>query len=148
MSVETKLEVNVKQAVPFFGVTDIERSVGYYTESLGFVMKNRWIHEGKLRWCWLEIGEAAIMLQQFWREGESHATNVPKEKLGVGVSICFTCRDALEIYRELRAKGVEAQRPFVGNAMWVTSVKDPDGYHLFFESPTDAPEESEYSEAS
>ena len=148
MSVETKLEVNVKQAVPFFCVADIEKSVRYYTESLGFEMKNKWIHEGKLRWCWLEIGEAALMLQQFWREGESHNANVPKEKDGVGVSICFTCRDALAIYRELRAKGVDAQRPFVGNAMWVTSVKDPDGYHLFFESPTDAPEESEYSDAS
>jgi lactoylglutathione lyase len=65
----------------------------------------------------------------------------------VGVSICFTCRDALAIYRELRSKGVEAQRPFVGNAMWVTSVSDPDGYKLVFESLTDAPEESEYSEA-
>jgi len=148
MTVETKLEVNVKQAVPFFWVSDIESSVHYYTESLGFVMKNKWINEGKLRWCWLEIGEAGLMLQQFWREGEGHNANVPKERVGVGVSICFTCRDALEIYRELRAKGVEAQRPFVGNAMWVTSVKDPDGYHLFFESPTDAPEESEYSEAS
>jgi len=144
MSVEAKLEVNVRQAVPFFWVSDIEKSVRYYTESLGFVMKNRWIPESKLRWCWLEIGEAAVMLQQFWREGEG--PNVPKEKLGVGVSICFTCRDALEIYRELKAKGVEAQRPFVGNAMWVTSVKDPDGYDLLFESPTDAPEESECSD--
>ena len=148
MSVETKLEVNVKQAVPFFGVSDIEKSVRYYTESLGFVMKNKWSPGGKLRWCWLEIGEAAVMLQQFWREGEDHKANVPKEKLGVGVSICFTCRDALEIYRELKAKGVDAKRPFVGNAMWVTAVRDPDGYELFFESPTDAPEESEYSEVS
>ncbi|HWY71112.1 MAG TPA: VOC family protein [Terriglobales bacterium] len=145
VSVEAKLEANVRQAVPFFGVSDIERSVRYYTESLGFVMTNKWIHEGKLRWCWLELGEAALMLQEFWREG--HHANVPTEKLGVGVSICFTCRDALAIYRELRSKGVEAQRPFVGNAMWVTSVSDPDGYKLFFESPTNAPEESEYSEA-
>jgi len=147
MTVEAKLEANVRQAVPLFGVSDIEKSVRYYTESLGFVMTNKWTPEGKLRWCWLELGEAALMLQQFWREGEGHQANVPKEKLGVGVSICFTCRDALAIYRELRAKGVEAQRPFVGNAMWVTSVTDPDGYKLFFESPTDEPEESEYSES-
>jgi hypothetical protein len=30
--------------------------------------------------------------------------------------------------------------------MWVTSVADPDGYRLDFESYTDAPEESEYQE--
>jgi lactoylglutathione lyase len=144
MALEERLKENVTQAVPFFGVSDIESSLRYYTEGLGFVIKNRWIHEGKLRWCWIELGDAALMLQEFWREG--HHANVPTEKLGVGVSICFTCRDALAIYRELKAKGVDAQRPFVGNGMWVTSVSDPDGYKLFFESATDAPEESEYSE--
>lgn len=41
---------------------------------------------------------------------------------------------------------VEARRPFVGNGMWVTSVVDPDGYQLYFESRTDAPEESIYEE--
>ena len=81
------------------------------------------------------------MLQEYWPR-----TNLPKEELGVGVSICFTCRDALAIYRELKSRGVEAKRPFVGNSMWVTEVTDPDGYKLFFESPTDAPEESEYME--
>jgi hypothetical protein len=30
--------------------------------------------------------------------------------------------------------------------MWVTSLTDPDGYSLHFESVTDAPEESEYEE--
>jgi hypothetical protein len=30
--------------------------------------------------------------------------------------------------------------------MWVTQVTDPDGYELYFESPTDAPEETEFSE--
>jgi hypothetical protein len=30
--------------------------------------------------------------------------------------------------------------------MWVTRVTDPDGYEMFFESPTDAPEEKELEE--
>jgi hypothetical protein len=61
------------------------------------------------------------------------------------VSVCFICRDALELYRQFRARGVPARRPFVGNGMWVTSLKDPDGYDIHFESLTDAAEESEYS---
>jgi hypothetical protein len=64
----------------------------------------------------------------------------------MGVSVCFQCKDALALYREFTSRGIQAKRPFVGNAMWVTVVKDPDGYTLDFESPTDAPEESEYSE--
>jgi lactoylglutathione lyase len=135
---------NVKQAVPFLGVKDIQASLRFYIDGLGATMKHQWVPEGKLRWCWLQIDEAAIMLQEFWQEG-SHA-NVPTEKVGVGVTICFQCRDAIALYQEFRARGLQPQRPFVGNQMWVTNVTDPDGYRLSFESPTDALEESEYQE--
>src|SRR5262249_32887711 len=131
-------------AVPFFWVTDIEASVRYYADVLGFVMTKKWIDEGKLRWCWLELGGAALMLQEFWKEGR-HA-NMPEGKLGEGVSICLICEDALAIYREVAARGIQASRPFVGNAMWVTSLSDPDGYQIVFESHTDAPVETEFSE--
>jgi hypothetical protein len=60
---------NVKQAVPFFGVSNIEESVRYYGKGLGFEMTKQWIDDGKLRWCWLERGGAALMLQEFWKEG-------------------------------------------------------------------------------
>jgi catechol 2,3-dioxygenase-like lactoylglutathione lyase family enzyme len=134
--------MNVKQAVPFFTVHDMERSRRFYVDGLGFTMTKRWIDEGKLRWCWLELGGAALMLQGYVKEGPHR--NVPDTPVGVGVSITFTCEDALALYREFRARGVDAQRPFVGNAMWVTGVTDPDGYALFFESRTEAAEESVY----
>jgi hypothetical protein len=34
----------------------------------------------------------------------------------------------------------------VGNNLWVVQLKDPDGYNIFFESPTDVPEETRYSD--
>lgn len=137
-------ESNVRQAVPFFLVSDIENSVRYYVGGLGFKKTKEWVDHGKLRWCWLELGEAALMLQESWKEGP-HASELPG-RVGVGVSICFICRDAIAIYREVRSRGIEVSRPFVGNGMWVTSVSDPDGYRLDFESYTDAPEETEWSE--
>jgi catechol 2,3-dioxygenase-like lactoylglutathione lyase family enzyme len=140
------LDANVKQAVPFFGVTDIQASIRFYVDGLGFKMTLQWEPEGRLRWCWLQAGGAALMLQEFWQEGP-HAGR-PRGKLGEGVTVCFMCEDALAIYREVTARGVEASAPFVGNAMWVTSLTDPDGYRLDFESPTDVPEETRYSELS
>ncbi|NUO79447.1 VOC family protein [candidate division KSB1 bacterium] len=137
-------ETNLKQAVPFFNVMNIEASVRYYVDGLGFKMTNQWTPEGKLRWCRLERGDAAIMLQEFWKDGP-HA-NVPMEKLGVGVSICFLCADALALYREFRGRGMQASKPFVGNNLWVTTLYDPDGYRLEFESETNAPEGTEYTE--
>jgi lactoylglutathione lyase len=133
-------EANVLEAVPFFGVSDMDASLRFYIDGLGFELTKKWIVKGKIRWCWLQLGGGAIMLQEFLK------TKVLDGKPGQGVSICFQCRDALMLYRELKARGVQANNPFVGNQMWVTSVTDPDGYKLDFESPTDAPEESEYVE--
>jgi len=137
---QVETATNVKQAVPFLMVSDIEASLRFYVDGLGFRMTNKWIDQGKLRWCWLELGGAALMLQEPGKE------KVFAGKLGEGVSICFQCADALKIYREITSRGIQAKRPFVGNAMWVTSMSDPDGYKLDFESPTDVPEESELPE--
>lgn len=144
MSAARPSDANVLQAVPFFWVRDIQASLRFYVDGLGFVLTNRWIDEGTLRWCWLELGAAAIMLQEFWRGAHHH--NAPDVPVGVGVGTYFTCKDALAIYRDVRSRGIDAKRPFVGNHMWVTEVDDPDGYHLFFESATDVPEDTVYTE--
>lgn len=134
------MQPNLKQAVPFFNVKDIEASLRFYVDGLGFTMKNSWTPESKLRWCWIERDGVALMLQEYL------PAHVPAEKLGVGVAVCFICEDAIALYREYKARGIAASRPFVGNGMWVTSVTDPDGYRLEFESQTDAAEESELTE--
>lgn len=136
---QTKSKVNVKQVVPFFRVANIEESLRFYLDGLGCEMVHKWIDGGKLRWCWLQLEGAALMLQEF------HPSKLPSGKVGEGVSICFQCEDALAIYHEVTSRGIKAKRPFVGNAMWVTIITDPDGYILDFESPTDVPEETEYS---
>jgi catechol 2,3-dioxygenase-like lactoylglutathione lyase family enzyme len=135
-------QTNVKQAVPFFAVADMDSSLRFYRDGLGCTMKYQWIDEGKLRWCWLDIGNAAIMLQEFRKEG--HDAWNPKGPVGEGVSICFQCEDAIALYHEFKSRGLQPKRPFVGNHFWVTGVTDPDGYKLFFESPTDTPEDTKY----
>ena len=133
---------NVRQAVPFFAVSNMENSLRFYVEGLGFEMTHKWMDEGTVRWCWLQRGTAALMLQDFRRDdGKSWS---PDGQLGLGVSIYFICDDALAIYREVTSRGIQASKPFVGNGMWVTSLRDPDGYSVEFESSTDAPEETEY----
>ena len=132
---------NVQQVVPFFWVSDIEASLRFYVDGLGFIKTKEWIDGGKLRWCWLELDGVAHMLQEYL------PGKAPVDKRGEGVSICFQCRDALAIYRQAVERGLKPQRPFVGNGMWVVILSDPDGYTLDFESPTNAAEESVYEEA-
>ena len=143
MPADAAVATNVRQAVPFFNVTDIEASLRFYVDGLGCVVTHQWVPEGRVRWCWLQLGDAALMLQEYWRDGRP--AGAPAGPLGQGVSVCFMCADAIGIYRDLISRGVAAQRPFVGNGLWVTWVRDPDGYRLDFESPTDAPEETVFS---
>ena len=145
----TSAKANVHQAIPFFGVTDMAASLRFYVDGLGFAIRRQWVPEGdghypsdgKIRWCWLELGDAAIMLQEFPPERR------PNDVLGAGTSVCFQCDDALALYREFKSRGVHPRtRPFVGNGLWVVPLTDPDGYRMEFSSPTDAPEESEFDE--
>ncbi len=133
---------NIRMAVPFFMVRDMEASLKFYIEKLAFTKTIEWTPRGKIEWCWLQRDDVSIMLQEP-RDREKFDSQGPK---GKGISICFDCIDALALYHEFMAKGVEIKEPFVGNNMWVVAFPDPDGYRLDFESPTDVPEETMYSE--
>ena len=102
---------NVKQAVPFFNVTDIEASLRFYVDGLGFVLTNQWVPEGRIRWCWLRTrrgrGDASGVLA---RRTARRAR--PDGPLGQGVSICFMCADA--IWRSTTtslSRGIAASTP-------------------------------------
>ena len=139
-----QIDANVKQAVPFFIVSNIETSLSFYVNRLGFELKNKWEPRGKIEWCWLQRDSVSIMLQEPRNKKKSEQEqDVPN---GKGVSICFQCKDALALYHEFSAKGITMKEPFVGNNMWVINFSDPDGYKLDFESPTDVAEETKYSE--
>jgi catechol 2,3-dioxygenase-like lactoylglutathione lyase family enzyme len=143
MAIDASLAPNVEQAVPFFGVTNINASLAFYINGLGFTMTHQWSPEGRIRWYWLQRGGAALMLQEYWRDGRP--AGAPDGTLGQGVSICFMCTDALAIYHEITARGIQTEKPFVGNGAWDVALRDPDGYYLRFESPTDVPEDTVYS---
>ena len=131
---------NIQLAVPFFMITDMEASLKFYIDKLNFTLTNKWTPFGKIEWCWLQRDNVLLMLQE---PRDKEKFNVEK---GKGISICFQCEDALALYDEFKLKEVEMNEPFVGNNMWVVNFADPDGYKLDFESPTDVPEETKYSE--
>jgi catechol 2,3-dioxygenase-like lactoylglutathione lyase family enzyme len=128
--------MNVKEVVPFLHVSSMERSIRFYIDGLGFTIRHKWEPDGQLRWCWLTLGGASLMLQQF--------PNAPPPNAGEGITLTFMCDDAIALYHQYRDLG--ASEPEVGNGLWVTGVIDPDGFKLFFESPTDVAEDTKLSE--
>jgi len=135
---------NVKEAVPYFRVTDMKASLAFYVDGLGFEIDKRWDDRGVLRWCSLKMGSATLRLQQFKPKGQD--AWAPAGPVGEGVTIYFECEDATTVWKDAAARGLDAPPPEVANGMWLAGFDDPDGYHLEFESPTDAPEDSVFGE--
>ncbi len=141
MTAAPQPDMNVVEVIPFHGVKNMQESLKFYMDGLGFTMTNSWKPEGSIRWCMLQLDGVRVMLQEYYPD------KVPRGELGTGLTPNFICRDALKLYREITARGVKTRgEPFVGNNMWCFSVEDPDGYKLAFESPTDVPEETTLSE--
>jgi hypothetical protein len=115
---------NITQAVPFFGVTNMEASLGYYVDGLGFEMKNSWIPDraadkpdGRIRWCCLARDGVAIMFQEFLPEYR------PKEKLGSGASVLSVQRRAralprIQITRHRNTHTPICRQQYVGRAAY------------------------------
>ena len=143
MSVAAKRNSNITEVVPFLRVADMPASIHFYVDGLNARIAARWEPDGELRWCRLELGGSALMLQTF---GTGLRERASSTQLGLGVSLAFQCRDAVALYHDLRSRGVAASEPFVGNGLWNTSVTDPDGYVLEFASLTDLPEETRLSD--
>ncbi len=123
----------------------MERALAFYVDGLGFRIENRWLPDGQLRWCWMSLEGASLMLQE--AVGASRERILAAGKLGNGVGLNFQCEDALAVYRAALERGLQAARePQVGNSLWEVSFNDPDGYSIHFASPTDLPEETLLSE--
>jgi len=135
---------NIQYSISMFMVSNMEASLKFYVDGLGFKILNTWTPRGKIEWCWLQREGGPLMLQEF-RVSESKPY-LAGDKPGAGVSTWFQCRDSLVLYREFVEKGIAAKEPFVGNNLWDVQVTDPDGYRIHFESPTDVPEETTYSD--
>jgi lactoylglutathione lyase len=134
------LTPNVTTIVPLLMVTSMERSLVFYTEGFGFMIKNKWTPDdpGKIRWAWLTLGTAHLMLQE-----PRDSTKLTGDAIGNGVSFYIQCTDALVIYRELLTRNIAPSRePQVGNGNWEVAYTDPDGYKINCASPTDVPEET------
>ena len=59
---------------------------------------------------------------------QQHGPGQHGDNKGQGVVLCIFCDDAVALYRRFLANGIGAEEPYVGNALWVTRVVDPDGY--------------------
>src|SRR5262249_9513868 len=101
-------EPNVQQTVPLLNVANLQESLRFYVDGLGFEVKRKWESDGRLYWCWLQHGGASLMLQQPPTDGPDSWK--PGGVVGEGISICFQCQDAIAIHRQMLNRNFEASK--------------------------------------
>jgi uncharacterized glyoxalase superfamily protein PhnB len=107
-------------------VDDVERSMRFYVDGLGFYVKDRWERDGRLLGIEMVAGTAMIGLSQDdWAKGRDRTK-------GVGMRIYLeTSQDVDELAARVKARGVEARGPETSS--WGARslhFTDPDGFQL------------------
>ena len=112
---------------PGLTVDDLQRSLRFYTDVLGFVVGQRWEDGGALRGVMLKAGACELGLSQDdWAKGRDR-------KKGEGVRLwCQTAQDIDTLAARIKAAGGRlTEEPtkleWGGRSL---SVDDLDGYHL------------------
>lgn len=119
--------LELTSAVPGFTVDDVERSLAWYQDILGFVVKERWVSGGTLQGAELVAGDVTFMIgQDDWKKGRDRAK-------GEGVRIyCSTNQDIDRLAADIKARGGKlSQEP--KNQSWGmrdVAIDDPDGYRI------------------
>jgi catechol 2,3-dioxygenase-like lactoylglutathione lyase family enzyme len=118
-----------------FGVTvnDLARSIHFYVEALGCIVKHRWERDGQLRGVQLAAGRCEISVgQDDWGKGRDRVK-------GVGFRIyAETAQDLGKLAARIREHGFAAEGPRVeGWGATTVNVEDPDGFKITFHSPMD-----------
>jgi glyoxylase I family protein len=134
------MTLQIQGVAPLLFVYDMPTSVRFYRDMLGceIVTTSPTLGEDYFNWALLRLGAAEFMLNTAFESNEDrpskpdHAPNADCHDIW----LYFSCPDVDAAYKELRSKGVEAEKPAVTYyGMKQMRLHDPDGYRLYFQWP-------------
>jgi len=119
-------------ARPVLHVADVEASLRFYVDRLGFTSPWRYDDDGKVYVAQVDRQDCAIILADTWPE------KIGKGLLFISLNVVPQTREAAiaaldGLRMELEAKGVPVKEGLWGYRLLV--VDDPDGNQLFFNYP-------------
>lgn len=119
--------LRLRSMTPAFTVDDIQVSLAWYQDILGFVLDEKWEHDGKLAGATLKAGTVELILvQDDWAKGK-------KRQKGQGMRLyCDTVQDVDALASRIKQRGgrlmQEPKDDPWGSRTFV--VQDPDGFKL------------------
>ena len=119
------------KAIPMIFPEDLEESIEFYRDVLGFVVAGR--DEGVVE---LRSGQLTVWLHDDDAiEDEEYREEVRSHKRGVGANLCFEVDDVDKDYERVVEKGGAPVEQEPEDKPWGIrrfTVRDPDGFHLQF----------------
>jgi lactoylglutathione lyase len=110
-----------------FTVSDLDKSVAWYRDVLGFIVGQRWEEAGQLRGIQMKAGSCDIMLgQDDFAKGRDRAK-------GDGFRLWVaTVQDIIGIAERIKEKGWPLDREPAETPWgdWAFAVRDPDGFKI------------------
>jgi catechol 2,3-dioxygenase-like lactoylglutathione lyase family enzyme len=127
-------------ARPVLHVTDVEASLRFYVNRLGFTSAWRYDEDGKTHVAQVDRQGCALILADTWPE------KIGKGVMFISLNVEPATREAASaavdaLRTELEAKGVSTSEDSWGYRLLV--VADPDGNQLLFNYPSEAASPSE-----
>jgi lactoylglutathione lyase len=118
--------LSIRTASPGLTVNDLQKSLAWYRDVLGFAVKERWESEGTLQGVELAAGPVTFMIgQDDWKKGRDRVK-------GAGFRIyCTTDEDVDRLAARIKAQGgTLSQEPRDEWGMRALAVEDPDGFKI------------------
>lgn len=118
--------LRLREVLPVLTVSDLDRSLRFYVDGLGFTVKERWEEDGKLLGVDLIAGSCSLGISQDdWAKGRDRVK-------GVGFRLfAKTAQDLEQLAQGMRSRGVEVDGPKTEPwGLEVLTVVDPDGFKL------------------
>ena len=118
--------LRLRSITPTFTVNDVEKSVAWYRDGLGFFVAQRWEEGGRLEGAMLKAGACEFGLSQ-----DDFSKGRDRTK-GVGFRLwCDTTQDVDAIAARLRAfGGIIVEEPGERFDTYGFTAQDPDGFKI------------------
>ena len=129
------MPIEVRGMAPLLEVFDMPTSLGFYRDKIGFSVIEDSGQGDESGWVMLKLGEATIMLNTAYDDGERPESPDPaRVNAHHDTCIYFGCPDVDAAYEHLQANGIDAKPPSVAPyGMKQLYFTDPDNYNLCFQ---------------
>lgn len=133
------MAIEVRGMAPLMEVFDMPTSLAFYRDKLGFQVTGDSGQGDKSGWVMLELGNATVMLNTMYDEGEQPDTpDAVRAAAHRDTCVYFGCPDVDAVYEHLRSVGIEVKPPSVAPyGMKQLYLTDPDNYGICFQWPAD-----------